>query len=205
MLAIDSRSKWTRFLLFCVFNNSLSRMRRSWNGKYWFFFVFFFGIFLRPFEKRRLKEMASGSLGIFPSRGIVQIREPTNSQCWKSYHLISSHHEGRLGTAVDFATSFLHFLVFSTALWDLAISRPVHSLMLYSHLFLCLPCLLPPFTVPCKMVLARPDEERHDHHCSLRLFTVVRRSSCGPTACWILARTSSLVTWSLHEMRSILR
>ena len=42
-------------------------------------------------------------------------------------------------------------------------------------------------------------------HCSLRLFTVVRRSLCGPIACWILARTSSFVTWSLYEMRSILR
>ena len=30
-----------------------------------------------------------------------------------------------------------------------------------------------------------------------RLFTMVRRSSCGPIACWILARTTSLVTWSL--------
>ena len=79
----------------------------------------------------------------------------------------SSHHhhhhqsltrEGRWGTTDDFATSFLHFSLFSTALWDLANSRPVHSLMLSSHLFLCLPCLLPPFTVPCKMVLARPDE-----------------------------------------------
>ena len=37
-------------------------------------------------------------------------------------------------------------------------ARPVHSLKLSSHLFLCLRCLLPPFTVPCKMVLARPDE-----------------------------------------------
>ena len=36
----------------------------------------------------------------------------------------------------------------------MANSRPVHSLMLSSHLFFCLPCLLPPFTVPCKMVLA---------------------------------------------------
>ena len=52
-------------------------------------------------------------------------------------------------------TSFLHFPLFSTALWDLPNSRPVHSLMLSSHLFLCLPCLLPPFTMPCKMVLAR--------------------------------------------------
>ena len=29
-------------------------------------------------------------------------------------------------------------------------------------------------------------------------FTIVRRSSCGPIACWILERTSSLVTWSLY-------
>ena len=50
----------------------------------------------------------------------------------------------------------------------------VHSLMLSSHLFLCLPCLLPPFTVPCKMVLARPDErETWPYHCGLRLFTMV--------------------------------
>ena len=64
-------------------------------------------------------------------------------------------------------------------------SGPVHSLMLSSHLFLCLPCLLLPFTVPCKMVLARPDErEIWPYHCSLHLFTVVRWSSCGPIACW---------------------
>ena len=44
-----------------------------------------------------------------------------------------------------------------------------HSLMLFSHLFLCLPCLLPPFTVPCKMVLAGPDE-RESYHCSLNLY-----------------------------------
>ena len=49
--------------------------------------------------------------------------------------------------------------------------------MLSSHLCLCLSCFLPPFTVPCKMVLARPDErETWPYHCSLRLFTVVRRS-----------------------------
>ena len=62
------------------------------------------------------------------------------------------------GTKEDFTTSFLPSSLFSTALWDLANSRPVHSLMLSSHLFLCLSCLLPPFTVPCKMILASPDE-----------------------------------------------
>ena len=111
---------------------------------------------------------------------------------------LSLNCEGRWGTTDDFVTSFLHLSLFSTALWDLANSRPIHSLMLSSHLFLCLPCLLPPFTVPCKMGLSRPDErETCQYHCSLRLFTMVR-SSCGPIACWILERTSSLVTWSLY-------
>ena len=70
------------------------------------------------------------------------------------HHHHHNHHqslnsEGRWGTADDFTISFLHFS---------ANSRPVHSLILSFHLIFCLPCLLPPFTVPCKMVLARPDE-----------------------------------------------
>ena len=106
---------------------------------------------------------------------------------------LSLHHEGRWGTTDDFAISFLHFSLFSTALLDLANSWPDHSLTLSSHLFLCLPCLLPPFTVPCKMVFPRSDnQETWPYHCSLRLFTMVRRSSCDPIACWILARPSSL-------------
>ena len=67
---------------------------------------------------------------------------------------------GYWGTTDDFSTSFLHFSLFSTALWDLVNSRPVHFLMLSSKLFFCLACPLPPFTVPftCKMVLARRNE-----------------------------------------------
>ena len=80
-----------------------------------------------------------------------------------AHHYYHHHHlflssEGRWGTTDDFTTNFLHFPLLSAAFWDMANSRPVHSLMLSSHLFLCLPCLLPPFTVPCKMVFARPDE-----------------------------------------------
>ena len=54
--------------------------------------------------------------------------------------------------------------LFSTALWDLANSRPVHSLMLSSHLFFCLPCLLSHFTVPSKMVSASRDERETSFH-----------------------------------------
>ena len=124
--------------------------------------------------------------------------------------LISSHLslncKGCCGTTDHFATSFLCSSLFFTALWDLVNSRPVHSLMLSSHLFLCLPCLLPLFTVPCKMVSAKPDErETWPYHCRLCLFMMVRISSCGPIACLILARTSLLVTWSLYEMRCTLQ
>ena len=85
------------------------------------------------------------------------------------FHLhLFLNREGRWGTTDDFTASFLHFPLFSTALWDVVNSRLVHSLMLSSHLFLCLPCLLPSFTVPCKMVLARPDErETCPNHFSL--------------------------------------
>ena len=116
---------------------------------------------------------------------------------WWSISHLSLNRKGCWGTTDDF-TSFLHFSLFSTTLWDLANSRPIHSLM-SSHLFLCLPCLLPPFIVPRKMVLTRPDEhETWPYQCSLHLFIMVRRSLCGPIACWISTRTSLLVTWSLR-------
>ena len=54
------------------------------------------------------------------------------------HHRLSLNRGGRWGTTDDFATIVLHFSLFSIALWDLANSKPVHSLMLSSHLFLCL-------------------------------------------------------------------
>ena len=71
-------------------------------------------------------------------------------------------------------SQLLHFSLFSTALWDLVNSWPILSLMLSSHLFFCLPCLLSPFTLPCKMILARPDErETCPYHFNLCFFTMV--------------------------------
>ena len=55
--------------------------------------------------------------------------------CYHHHHHLSLHREGRWGTTNEFTTSFLHFSLFSTALWDLANHRPVHSLLLSSHLF----------------------------------------------------------------------
>ena len=57
------------------------------------------------------------------------------------HHRLSLNREGRWGSTDDFTTSYLRFSLFSTALWDLANSLPVHSLLLSSHLYLRLPCL----------------------------------------------------------------
>ena len=61
-----------------------------------------------------------------------------------------------------------------------------------------------PFHCALQDGFGQTDEwETWPYHCSLRLFTIVRKSSSGSIACWIWAWTSSLVTWSLYEIRSI--
>ena len=116
-------------------------------------------------------------------------------------HLISSQSlnlGGRRGTTDDVATIPFHPSLSSAALRESPNPIPVHSLMLASHLFFCLPLLPAPFTVPCRIVFAMPkDLEMWPYHLSFRSFTMVRRSSCTPIAFWILLRTSSFVPWSL--------
>ena len=123
---------------------------------------------------------------------------------------LSLNRKGRWGTIDDFTTSFLHFSLFSTALLDLANSRPVHSLLLSSHLFFCLLCLLPP-PPPPSLCLARwfwPDlmNRRHVHTTAV---CVSLQWSGGlhvvllPAGFW--QGLPRLLTWSLHEMCSILR
>ena len=71
------------------------------------------------------------------------------------------------------------------------ISKPhscpfLHVISMLSHLFFCLPLLLAPFTVPCRIIFAMPEDlEMWLYHLSFRFFTMVRRSSCTPTAFWI--------------------
>ena len=114
--------------------------------------------------------------------------------------------EGRRGTTDEFATIPFHLDLFSAALVELAKSILVHSLILSSHLFFCLPLFLFPFTVPCRIVFAKPEDlETWPNHLSFRFLTRARSSSYSPMAAWIFLRTSSLVTWSLYEMFNSLR
>ena len=113
---------------------------------------------------------------------------------------------GRPGTTDEFTTIPFHLDLFSAALIELAKSIPVHSLILSSHLFFCLPLFLFHFTVPCRIVFAKPEDlETWPNHLSFCFLTRVRSSSYSPMAAWIFLRTSSLVTWSLYEMFNSLR
>ena len=114
--------------------------------------------------------------------------------------------EGRRGTTDDFATTPFHLILFSATLVELAKYIPVHSLILSSHLFFCLPLFLFPFRVPCRIVFAKPEDlETWPNHLSFRFLTRVWSSSQTPMAAWIFLRTSSLVTWSLYEMSNSLQ
>ena len=128
-----------------------------------------------------------------------------NREIFTSLHF-PINRKDRWGTIDDFLTSSLHVSLFSTTLWESANSILVHSLMMFSYFFFCLPLRLPPLTVPCKIVFTRPDDlDTWPYHFSLRFLTVIRRSSYGLMACLILLRTATLVTWYLYDMRNICR
>ena len=130
----------------------------------------------RPFLSHTLVAASAGrrnfvrgwSIFSYPFKDLETWRGNTCHKAFLLYHL-SLNHEGCWGTTDDFITNFLHFSVFSTALWDFVNSTPVHSLMLSStSSSVCLSSS--PFIVPCKMVLARPDEWKTcPYHSSLRL------------------------------------
>ena len=93
------------------------------------------------------------------------------------YHLSLSLVD-RWGTKDDWATTVLHSSLFSAFRRASPNFKPVHSVTLSSHLFFCLPLLLPPCTVPCRIIFASPvDLVMCPYHLSLRFFAVVRRSS----------------------------
>ena len=88
------------------------------------------------------------------------------------YLLISRSLADRWGTTEDFTTNLLHSSRFSAFRSMMFHSRPVQSLMLSSHRFLCLPLRLHPCTVTCSTVLASPDDRvTCAYHLSLSLFT----------------------------------
>ena len=94
-----------------------------------------------------------------------------------SHHLISAQSldlGGRRGTTDDAATIPFQPSMSSAALRESPNPIPVHSLMLSSHLFFCLPLLLAPFTVPCRIVFAMPEDlEMWPYHLSFHFFTMV--------------------------------
>ena len=104
----------------------------------------------------------------------------------------------RWGIKDDRATTFLHSSLSSAFRWASPNPNPVHSDILSSLTFFCLPFLLPPCTVPCRIIFASPvDLVMCPYHLHLCFLTVVVRTSYGQIACLIVFITSSFVTPSL--------
>ena len=129
---------------------------------------------------------------------IWQYVQARGNDCIPCLHLhlhLSLNPEDRWGTTNDFTTTSSIFLCSPL---DFANSRPVHSLMFSSPSSSV--CLV---FFPLSLCLARwfwPDlmNWRHVHTTAVCVFF-------GLIACWILERTSLLITWSLYEMCSILQ
>ena len=70
-------------------------------------------------------------------------------------------------------------------------TRPVHSLMVSSHLFFCPNMSSSPFHCAMRDSSSQTyEQETCPYHFSSSLFAIARTSSCGPIACWILAITA---------------
>ena len=130
-------------------------------------------------------------------------------------HHSLTHHTSRSlddpwGIKDDRATTFLHSSLSSAFQRVSPNSYPVHSDILSSHLFFCLSFLLPPCTVPCRIIFSSPVDlvmcpchlilrfrrSRRRRRRRIYVFSEVIRSSYG----LIVFLTSLFVIWSLYEM-----
>ena len=85
---------------------------------------------------------------------------------------------GHRGTTDGIAIIPFHPSLSSATLMESQDPIPVHSLMLSSYLFFCLPLLLALFIVPCRIVFAMPEHlEMWPYHLSFCFFIMIRRSS----------------------------
>ena len=100
----------------------------------------------------------------------------------------------RWGIKDNRATTFRHSSLSSAFQRASSKPNPVHSDILYSYLFFCVPFLLPPCTVRCRIIFANPvDLVMCPYHLNLSFLTVVIISSYGPITCLIMFLTSSFV------------
>ena len=102
------------------------------------------------------------------------------------------------GITAYFTTSFLHFSLSSTALWDLANARPVHSLKLSPH--------RPPSLWFARWFWPNLMNGRHVHTTAVCVSNYGGQEVSVWSDCLVDLGTDILVgTWCLYEMCSILR
>ena len=134
------------------------------------------------------------------------------TKCWPMetrlpclFYTILSHNLGRSSEHHRWICNnpFPSWPVFSWPSW----AGKVHSCPLFDIVFpslLLSAFFLFPFTVPCRIVFAKPEDlETWPNDLSFRFLTRVRGSSYSPVAAWIFLRTSLLV-WN-HHLKQLLQ
>ena len=130
-------------------------------------------------------------LSTYPEMGSLGI-----NVCILFYSILSRNLGCHWGTTDEFVTTSFRLVLFSAALVELVKSIPVHSLILSSHLFFCLPLFFFLSLCPVGLSFSKPEDlETWPNHPSFCFLTRVRSLSNSPVASWIFLQTSSLVTW----------
>ena len=120
--------------------------------------TFFLERYVRiTYNQRHVKFMSNCGIAVFLISEAVE--DMCITQC--NFLHLSRSLLGRWDATDDLATRSLHSSRLSAFLMAAPSVMPVHSGMLSSHLFFCL--LLPPCTVPCRIVLATPVTCRSCH------------------------------------------
>ena len=121
------------------------------------YFILLCGIWYIPFNHVRTSLIERYKWGLYLHRASASCAydgKTSSDKCvkaltWKNSFQLSLNSEGCWGTTDKCTTSLLCFSLFSTALWDLVNSRPVHSLMLSSEELKSLILCLDQGTEPC--------------------------------------------------------
>ena len=129
-------------------------------------------------HKERFMQRSSSSL--FSGRPLLAVLAWADTQADLQHHVhlslywrgLSRHHRSLQNQFPPFFSD-LHRLL------ELGKMQACPFPMLSSHIFFCLLCLLPPFTVPCRMVLARPDKRE--------TFCISSKWSRGLHVVWMFA------------------
>ena len=146
--------RYSKWMLYCVWWNGDSSLTRQDTSQ---------TMFWKTVHRQNWRQFTDTFEDSSPTKFYIAFIFVKLKECPYFDHKILSHLSPLTlkvvgGTTDDFTTIPFHPSLSSAALRVSPNPIPIHSLMLSSHLFFCLPLLLAPFTVPCRIVFTMPED-----------------------------------------------